>query len=177
MVKLGVIGLGHMGGYHALACTTLPQLQLIGIADPNEKNWEKVSSLNIIKTKDFRELLEHVDAVIIAVPTDLHYQIAKVCLEHKKHILLEKPLTKNIEQAEELFKLAALHNIALHVGHVERFNGAVQELKKLINKPYLIESCRIGPFNPRVQNDSVVLDLMIHDLDIIVNLINSPIKK
>ena len=90
--------------------------------------------------------------------------------------MLEKPLTKTIKEAQELFSLAKKNNLALHVGHVERFNGAVQELKKIIQDPYLIECHRMGPFSPRVQNDSVILDLMIHDLDIVLNLIDSPVK-
>lgn len=176
-VKLGVIGVGHMGGYHASACNMIQNVELVGIADPSEANLAKITSPHVIKTKDFCDWIEMVDGVIIAVPTYLHYTIAKACLERGKHILLEKPLTKNIDQAEELFNIAASKNVALHTGHVERFNGAVQELKKLIHKPFLIESRRIGPFTPRIQHDTVVLDLMIHDLDIIANLINSPVKK
>lgn len=177
MIKIGIIGLGHMGCFHASVCSQISSVKFIGIADPNEKNWEKIKNKDILKVKDYRGLLPLVDAVIIAVPTDLHYLIAKECLNQGKHILLEKPLTKTLEQAQELFILAANNNLALHVGHVERFNGAVQELKKIINEPYLIECHRMGPFSARVQNDSVILDLMIHDLDIVLNLINSPIKK
>ena len=175
-VKLGVIGLGHMGGYHASVCQLIAHVSLHAIADPNENNLKKVKSTSVKKAPDYKTWLSQVDAVIIAVPTDLHYSIAKECLLAGKHVLLEKPLTKNIAQAQELFDLAQQYNCALHVGHVERFNGAVQELKKIIHEPYLIESHRIGPFTPRVQNDSVVLDLMIHDLDIIIGLIGSPVS-
>lgn len=175
-VKIGIIGLGHMGSYHASACSTIPNIALVGIADPNEKNWNKIRSPHVIKTKDFNELIDKVDGFIIAVPTYLHYEIAKTCLTHKKHILLEKPLTKNFFQAQELFELASKNNVALHTGHVERFNGALQEIEKIIHNPYLIESHRTGPFVPRIQHDTVVLDLMIHDLDIIANLIDSPVK-
>jgi predicted dehydrogenase len=99
------------------------------------------------------------------------------CLQHGKHVLLEKPITKNIDQAKELFDIALQKNLTLHAGHVERFNGAVQELKKIIHEPYLIESHRIGPFTSRAVNETVVLDLMIHDLDIISSLVKSPVKK
>lgn len=177
MVKLGIIGLGHMGGYHATACQLISGVNLVAVADPNIQNWEKVKNSKVIKSKDYSEWLDKVDAVIIATPTQFHYPIAKECLLKGKHVLVEKPLTKNIEQATELFKIAQEKNCALHIGHVERFNGAVQELKKIINNPYLIESCRIGPFAPRVQTDTVILDLMIHDLDIILNLVNSTVKK
>lgn len=177
LIKLGVIGVGHMGGYHASACSLIPNIELIGVADPNKKNLAKVKSHTVIRATYFHDWIDHVDGVIIAVPTYLHYPIAKECLERGKHILLEKPITKDLVQAEELFKIAAKQDVALHTGHVERFNGAVQELKKLIHKPFFIESHRIGPFAPRIQHDTVVLDLMIHDLDIIANLINSPVRK
>lgn len=177
MIKFGVIGLGHMGGYHASVCSTLPQVKLVGVADHNEKMWDKVKNPLTLKTKDYHAWIDAVDGVIIAVPTDYHYEVTKDCLRRGKHVLLEKPLTKTIEEAAELFSLAKQYNVALHVGHVERFNGAVQELKKIIDQPFLIESHRMGPFSSRVQQDSVVLDLMIHDLDIILNLIDSPVKK
>jgi predicted dehydrogenase len=176
MVKIGIIGLGKMGGYHANACSIIPQIKLIGISDPCEDNWKKIRSTKVIKTKNYNDWIDSVDGVIIAVPTDLHFEIAKDCLTRNKHVLIEKPLTKSIEQAKELFEIAAKKQCALHIGHVERFNGAVQELKKIIHKPYLIESHRMGPFSPRVQNDTVILDLMIHDLDIILGMVNSPIK-
>ncbi len=177
MIKVGIIGLGHMGGYHASVCKLISNIDLVGIADPDKENWKKIKSSKTIKTKDYREWLDKVDAVIIAVPTELHYQIAKDCLENGKHILVEKPLTKKIDEAEKLFTIAKKNNIALHIGHVERFNGAVQELQKIIHEPYLIESHRVGPFVPRVQKDTVILDLMIHDLDIILNIVNSPVKE
>ena len=176
MVKLGIIGLGKMGGYHASACKLIPSVNLIGVSDPNQEHWEKVKSTKVIKSKDYHEWIDFVDGVIIATPTDLHYPIAKEILSRGKHVLIEKPLTKQIEHAKELFDIAAQKKCALHIGHVERFNGAVQELKKIINKPYLIESYRMGPFASRVQNDTVILDLMIHDLDIILGIVNSPIK-
>ncbi|MBD3231761.1 gfo/Idh/MocA family oxidoreductase [Candidatus Dependentiae bacterium] len=177
MIKIGIIGLGHMGNYHASACKLIPNIKLTAIADPNQENWKKIKSSKIIKTKNYNDFLDHIDAAIIAVPTNFHYSIAKNCLLKGKHILVEKPLTKNIEQAIELFELAEKKKLTLHVGHLERFNGAVQELKKIIQDPYLIESHRLGPFVPRVQKDTVILDLMIHDLDIILNMINSKVKK
>lgn len=180
MIRIGIIGLGKMGGYHASVCLQLHALQVIkfvGVSDLNEKNLAKITAPFITKTNDYREWLDQVDAVIIAVPTDFHYPVAKECLLAGKHVLLEKPITKNIAEAEELLALAAKQNMTLHVGHVERFNGAVQELKKIIDKPLLIETHRMGPFAPRVEKDSVVLDLMIHDLDLILMLVDSKVKK
>lgn len=177
MIKVGIIGLGRMGGYHASVCSQLTSLSLIGVADPHDATWKKIKNDKVIKAHDYKSWIDIVDAVIIALPTEFHYEVAKDCLQRGKHVLLEKPLTKTLEEAKELFNLAQKNKLALHVGHVERFNGAIQELKKIINRPFLIESHRMGPFSPRVQNDSVILDLMIHDLDIILNLVDSPIKK
>ncbi|MCK4265519.1 Gfo/Idh/MocA family oxidoreductase [Candidatus Babeliales bacterium] len=176
MVKLGIIGLGHMGTYHASVSTSISNMELTCIADPNIKNLAKIKSAKVVKTQNYQEWIDYVDAVIIAVPTSLHFEIAKECLLRKKHVLLEKPLTRTLEQAQELFNIAKENNVSLHVGHVERFNGAVQELRKIVNNPYLIECHRLGPFTARPQKDSVVLDLMIHDLDIILSLIDSPLK-
>ena len=176
-IKLGIIGLGHMGNYHATIAASLPDAQLVAIADPNEKNWEKIRGATIAKAKDFADWIDTVDAVIIAVPTGMHYSVAKACLERGKHVLVEKPLTQTSPEAQELFKIAAHHNCALHVGHIERFNGAIQELKKIINEPLLIECYRMGPFVPRVATDSVIMDLMIHDIDLVLGIVNEkPIK-
>lgn len=174
---MGIIGLGHMGGYHASICLNNPGIKLMGIADPHPENWAKIKDESVIKTNNFLEWIDTVDAVIIAVPSRAHYTVAKECLSRGKHILIEKPITKSLAEARELFDLAHQKNLTLHVGHVERFNGAVQELKKIIDAPYLIEAHRIGPFAPRVQRDTVVLDLMIHDVDLILNLVNSPVKQ
>lgn len=177
MIKLGLIGLGHMGSYHASVSATLTDATLIAVADPHEESLNKIKSNAVIKSKNFLDWIDLVDAVIVAVPTDFHYEVAKQCLSRNKHVLIEKPITKNFNEAVELFNLAQQNNCTLHIGHVERFNGAVQEIKKIISSPYLIECHRIGPFTPRVQNDSVILDLMIHDLDIVLNLVDSEIEQ
>jgi len=176
MIKFGIIGLGHMGGYHLSASRLLQGAQVVAVADQKEKNLLKAKDKNIITSHDYNEWIDQVDAVIIAVPTNLHYKIAKDCLSKGKHVLLEKPITKNLAEATELFEIAQTQNKALHIGHVERFNGAIQELKKIIKDPFLIESHRIGPFVSRVQQDSVIIDLMIHDLDLIINLVDAPVK-
>lgn len=175
MIKIGVIGLGHMGNYHASVVGSISDAQLIAVADPNENNWAKIKNDAVIKTHTCDAWLDFVDAVIIAVPTGMHYSLAKQCLEAGKHVLLEKPMTNTLEQAQDLIALAHKNNKALHIGHIERFNGAVQELKKIMSNPLLIECHRMGPFNARVSQDSVVLDLMIHDIDLIMNLVDAEV--
>ena len=178
MVRLGIVGLGHMGSYHASVVLSInsDKAQLTAIADISQASLLRFPD-HLFKTTSYQDIIEKVDAVIVAVPTHMHYEIGKFFLENGIHILVEKPLTHSIEQAKHLFALAQENGCALHVGHVERFNGAVQELKKIIDAPYLIESHRIGPFSPRVAHDTVILDLMIHDLDIILSLVPSEVKK
>jgi predicted dehydrogenase len=122
-------------------------------------------------------MAEHVDVATVAVPTDQHFAVARDLLEAGVHVLVEKPMTPTLEEAKELFRLARQASRVLHVGHVERFNGAVQELKKIVERPILIESRRLGPFTARVQSDSVVMDLMIHDVDIVLGLMASEPRK
>ncbi|MDH5509695.1 MAG: Gfo/Idh/MocA family oxidoreductase [Nitrospinota bacterium] len=175
-VNAGVIGVGHMGQYHVAAYEEIPGVTLVGVSDSDKERGEAVAAK--YRTRyypDFRELLEKVDVLSIAVPTKKHYEIALTCLEAGKHCLVEKPVCDTVEKAEKLFEMAARKKVALHVGHVERFNGAVQELRKVVRDPILIESRRLGPFEPRVKEDGVVLDLMIHDIDIIMNIVNSPV--
>ena len=114
--------------------------------------------------------------VSIAVPTPLHFEIARAFLEAGISVLVEKPLTTTLEEARELFRVAGRHHAVLHVGHVERFNGAVQELRKIVANPILVESRRLGPFVPRVQHDSVIMDLMIHDIDIVLGLVDGEVR-
>jgi predicted dehydrogenase len=115
--------------------------------------------------------------VSIAVPTPLHFQVARDFIEAGVHVLIEKPLTPSLEEARDLFRIARERNVVLHVGHVERFNGAVQELRKIVVSPILIESRRLGPFVPRVQHDTVIMDLMIHDIDIVLGLVDAEIRE
>lgn len=173
-LKAGVIGTGHMGHYHVnVYAEQLNNVYFHGIADIDSKKVEELSEKYQIKGYlDYHKLLKNVDIVSLAVPTKLHYEIAKDCLEAGVHVLVEKPFTTDYSQAEELFDIAKRKNLILQVGHVERFNGAVQELKKIVKDPYLMESRRIGPFITRAKDDNVIMDLMIHDLDIILNLLD-----
>ncbi len=172
-IKAGVIGTGHMGHYHVnVYAEQLNNVDFFGIADIDSGKVSELSEKYQIEGyNDYRELLKNVDFVSIAVPTKNHYEVAKECLEAGVHVLVEKPFTTEYKQAEELFEIANKKNLILQVGHVERFNGAVQELKKIVKDPFLMESRRIGPFITRAQDDNVVMDLMIHDLDIILNII------
>ncbi|MFW2330670.1 MAG: Gfo/Idh/MocA family oxidoreductase [Nitrospinota bacterium] len=173
---VGVIGVGRMGQYHAGAYAEMQNVTLAGVFDTDQLLCSEVAKkFRSRSCQSIDELLDLVDIVSIATPTRLHYEIAKYCLEAKVHVLVEKPITDNLEAAESLFKLAKQLNLELHVGHIERFNGAVQELKKVVHNPLIIEMRRMGPFDPRVQ-DGVILDLLIHDIDILLNLIDSDIK-
>lgn len=177
-IRAGVVGVGRMGSYHVGVYSELFNVELVGIADINKERAEEiVKKYNTTAYTDYRELFGKLDIVSIAVPTESHYKIAKDFLEEKIHVLLEKPITKDPEEAKELFKISEQRGVVLHIGHVERFNGAVQELKKIVSNPIFIDSRRLGPYDPRIENDGVVLDLMIHDIDIILDLVDSKIKE
>lgn len=176
-LKIGVIGVGHMGQYHVNVLSSMLSHSLIGIYDLNLDHAEQLATK--YETRAFaslEQLLGRVDAVTIAVPTNLHYDIARKALEYDCHVLLEKPMTETVEEAKTLLELAKQKNKILQVGHVERFNGAVMELHKIVTEPLFIESKRISPFTPRIKDVGVILDVMIHDLDIVLNLVNSPIQ-
>lgn len=176
MVKMGLIGLGRMGQYHLNLYDEITNVELKAICDVDEAVVKQLAEKHGVKgTSDFTEFLPDVDAVTIAAPTKYHYEIAKTCLSAGKHVLVEKPITTDLSQAEELFEIAEKNNVVLNIGHVERFNGAVQELKNIIENPHLIESRRVGPFVDRMKNDSIVLDLMIHDIDIILNMVDKEV--
>lgn len=177
-VKAGVVGVGQMGRYHVGVYSELFNVDLVGVADTNRARAEALAEkYNTRAYDDYRDLLNHVDVVSIAVPTSLHYPVAAHFLKSGVHVLLEKPIAHTMEEAQELFRLAAGNNVVLHIGHVERFNGAIQELKKIVHDPWLIESRRLGPFVPRIKEEGVILDVMIHDIDLILNLVNSPVRQ
>ncbi|EPG65071.1 Gfo/Idh/MocA family oxidoreductase [Leptospira wolffii] len=176
-VKIGVIGTGHMGQYHVNVAKTLSDAELIGIFDSDSERATQIAEKH--KTAAFPtldDLIKNVDSIIIAVPTFLHHDIGKKALLAGKHVLVEKPIAETLEQAKELVTLAEKNNLVLQVGHVERFNGAVLELGKIVTEPLLIESRRLAPYNPRIKDVGVVLDMMIHDIDIVLNLVKSPVK-
>src|SRR6516165_11629890 len=177
-LRAGVVGAGHMGQYHMLAYAELWDIDLVGFVDIDRDGGRQVAAYYDTQAlSDHHDLIGQIDLASVAVPTEQHFQVASDLLEAGVGVLVEKPITPTLEEARELFAIARRTGAVLHVGHVERFNGAVQELKKIVERPILIESRRLGPFAPRVQKDSVVMDLMIHDLDIVLNLVDSPPRR
>lgn len=175
-VRVGVVGVGRMGQYHVGVYSQIFHTDLVGVADINEQRAREIAEkYNTAAYTDYRELLDKVEVVSVAVPTRYHHPVARDFLKAGVHVLLEKPMASSLQEAIELFDIAQSNGLALHIGHVERFNGAVQELKKIVEQPIFIESRRLGPFEPRIKDEGVVLDLMIHDLDIILHLVNSKV--
>jgi predicted dehydrogenase len=176
-IRCAVIGVGYLGRFHAQKYHLLPNADLIGVCDVNPESCEAVSKeLNVPAFLDYRELFGIVDAVSIAATTNKHYEIAVDCLNHGIHVLIEKPITETVEQANELIEIAKINRVKLQVGHLERFNSARLALDEYLDAPLFIESQRLAPFNPRGADVNVILDLMIHDIDIIQNIVQSPIK-
>ena len=179
-LNVAVIGLGHLGSKHARIYANSDRVNLAGICDSDEDKLEKAAA--DFKTRaciDHEKLLsdERIDAVSICVPTDLHFKIAKDCLTNNIHTLIEKPITTNVNQADKLLSLAKRKKLVLQVGHVERFNSAFQAITRIVKKPLFIECHRLSPFPGRSLDIGVVLDLMIHDIDIILGLVRSKPKK
>ena len=173
-VRAAVVGAGHMGQYHTLVYAELWDVDLVGVVDTDFERARRVAAqYDTLAFSDHRELIGRVDVASVSVPTDAHFAVAKDLLEAGVSVLVEKPMTPTLEEARELFRIARASAAVLHVGHVERFNGAVQEVRNIVDRPILIESRRLGPFVPRVQKDTVVMDLMIHDIDIVLGLVDS----
>lgn len=176
-LKIGVIGVGHMGQYHVNVVNMLKdKFILVGVFDASEARGKEIAArFETENYRDAEELVKKIDCCIIAVPTNLHYKYASLALDNNIHVLVEKPVTETAAQARELAEKAKTKKLIFQVGHVERFNGAVQELSKTVNTPLIIESRRLSPFSPRIKDVGVVLDLMIHDVDIVMNLVNSAV--
>ncbi len=177
-IRVGVIGVGHVGQHHARIYRELPGVELAGIADIDPARLQEVKRVAEAPVfQDYRELFGHVDGVSLAVPTHLHAQIARECLDRGVDVLVEKPMTQTLEEAEELTDLAKQRGRILQVGHVERFNGAVRALHRIVKTPGFIECHRLSPFPQRGTDVDVILDLMIHDIDIILSLVKSPVSQ
>lgn len=175
-INLGIIGVGHMGQYHVNVSRQLSDAKLVGIYDSDPDRVKSIAEkYETSAYNSISELLKVVDAVIIAAPTFLHHEISKQALTAGKHVLVEKPIAESAEQARELVNLSKKNNLILQVGHVERFNGAILELGKIVEAPMLVESRRLAPFNSRIRDVGVVLDMMIHDIDIVLNLVKSDV--
>jgi predicted dehydrogenase len=176
-LKIGVIGVGYLGRYHAEKYANMQDVELVGVADTHQGRAQEIA--NNLQTRmfsDYKELLKLVDAVSIVVPTKNHFQVAMDCLEYGLDTLIEKPITTTTKEADAIVKKADSCNRIVQVGHIERFNPAVLAMEQYIDKPIYIEAQRLHAFNPRGTDVDVTLDLMIHDLDIIMNIVNSPIK-
>ncbi len=176
-IRYGVVGLGRMGVYHTNVLANINEIEFVGVFDLNQDRTKEISlKYNIQGFSSLEALLAEVDALSLCAPTSLHYELGKKILEAQKHVLIEKPLTTNVKQAEELIFLAKEKQRLLHVGHVERFNGAVQELSHVVEDPLLWESRRLGPPPERFMDTGVVMDLMIHDLDICFRVVKDEIQ-
>lgn len=173
-----MVGVGYLGIIHAQIYKKLQNCSLVGVCDTDEARAKQVSEdLGILDFTDYRQLLDKVEAVSIAVPTRLHYQIAEEFLRHNIHVLVEKPFTTTLKEADVLIKTAQKNKLILQVGHIERFNSAFSATKEIIRNPRFIECHRLSPFPERSLDIGAVLDLMIHDIDIILGLVNAPLKK
>ncbi|OSZ79460.1 oxidoreductase [Chitinophagaceae bacterium IBVUCB1] len=178
MLKIGVIGAGHLGKIHIQQWKEVPTVQLIGFFDPSDEQAEKaIAEYNVIRYTDADALIQDVDALDIVAPTTNHYEIAKKCLLAGKHFFIEKPLANTLEEGRELVKLVKEAGIKCQVGHVERYNPAYLALSEEVLQPMFIEAHRLAQFNPRGTDVSVILDLMIHDIDIVMHLVKSPVRR
>ena len=172
MLKTAVIGVGYLGRFHAQKYAALAESELIGVVDVDPEQGQKVADeLGVPFHTDFHEILEQVDGVSIVVPTVHHYETAKAFMENGVHVLLEKPFAATIEEAEYLEQLSRENNLCLQIGHLERFNPVFTEFQQLIDQPKFIENIRIAPFPKRGTDVDVILDLMIHDIDLVLAVV------
>ncbi|MCB9073080.1 MAG: Gfo/Idh/MocA family oxidoreductase [Bdellovibrionaceae bacterium] len=175
--RIAVIGTGHLGRFHAQKFSQMNNVQFVGVVDVDGTRAEQVAKEVGGKAfTKYQDVVDLVDAVTIATPTTTHFEVAKFFLEKGKHVHIEKPLTASVREGEELCALAKSKNLILQVGHVERFNPALVAAKDKLGIPLFIEVHRLAPFKPRSIDVDVVLDLMIHDLDVVMSLVKSPVK-
>ncbi|WP_291909814.1 Gfo/Idh/MocA family oxidoreductase [Chitinophaga sp. CB10] len=178
MLKIGIFGVGHLGKIHLSQLVTMKDVEVVGFFDPSDANAKSIAELyNIPRYNSAEELILAVDAIDIVAPTTLHFNLCELAIRNGKHIFVEKPMTNTIEEAKTLVKLVEEANIKFQVGHVERFNPAFIALKGYQLNPMFIEVHRLAEFNPRGTDVSVILDLMIHDIDIILSIVKSTISR
>ncbi len=176
-LRVGVIGTGYLGKFHAEKYARMGDVDLVGIADINKSQAEKIAEKYSVKAyTNHKDILDRVDAVSIVVPTPAHFKVSQDFLEHDVDVLIEKPMTTTLKEADKLIQLAEARGLIIQVGHLERFNPAVIALRDHVKKPMFIESHRLSTYKERATDVSVVLDLMIHDIDIISNFVGSKIK-
>jgi len=177
-IKVGIIGIGHLGSRHLKDYSELSKkVELIGICDIEAERTKKLAShYKVPFVSDYKDFVGKVDAVNICTPTESHCEIARFFLNNHIHVFIEKPITTTLKQADELIALAGQNNLKLQIGHIERFNSAFESIKHFTHKPLFIECHRLNHFPNRSLDIGVVMDLMIHDIDIILGLIKAPIK-
>ncbi len=175
-LRVGVAGAGHFGRFHALKVAASTRARLSGIFDPDSERAKTVGWETGANGMDFESLLAVSDAIIVAAPAEVHYDLASRAMKAGKHVLVEKPIAATLAQADALVTLAADSNLVLQVGHLERFSAAYQAMAARVHGPLYIEATRIAPFKPRGTDVSVILDLMIHDLDLVLALADSEIE-
>ncbi len=178
MVKIGLIGVGHLGKIHLKLLKEIPQFEIVGFYDSNlvtAKAIEKEFSVPLVESVD--ELLAACDAIDIVTPTIFHHEYAIKALKNSKHVFIEKPIASSIAEAKEIVALASEADVKVQIGHVERFNPAFLSIQKFFDNPMFIETHRLAQFNPRGTDVSVVLDLMIHDIDIVLSVVKANVKK
>ena len=175
-MKIAVLGAGHLGRIHLDIIKSISEYDLVGFYDPDTQLSKKISKEFSVRSFDsMSSLIDETDIVDIVTPTLSHFECAKQAILNYKHVFIEKPVTKTVAEADELIVMAERHDVKVQVGHVERFNPAFTAAKPYIKNPLFIETHRLSPFNPRGTDVSVVLDLMIHDIDIILNIVESDV--
>jgi predicted dehydrogenase len=178
MVKIGVLGAGHLGKIHIEQLLNISTAQVIGFFDPNNENANlAIEKFGIIRFENEDELIDACDAIDIVTPTIFHFELAIKAIKKGKHVFIEKPIAQTSIEAEQISKMVQEANVKCQVGHVERFNPAFVTAKPFLQNPLFIEVHRLAQFNPRGTDVSVVFDLMIHDLDIVLSLVNSEVKR
>ena len=177
-LRIGVLGAGHLGKIHIKLIKEIPEYELIGHFDPNKENSrEAAEKFGSTPFASIDELIDEVDVVDVVTPTLNHFECAEKAVRSSKHLFIEKPITNTLDEARSLRRLAEEANVKVQVGHVERFNPAFMKARPNLNQPMFIESHRLAEFNPRGTDVSVVLDLMIHDIDLILSVVRSNVKK
>ncbi len=178
MLKVGIFGVGHLGKFHLNNWLEIDGVQVVGFYDPDDKNATEVSEkYNIKRYTNATSLISKVDAVDIVAPTNFHYDLCEMALRKGKHVFVEKPMADTLEQGKHLIKMIKEANVKFQVGHVERFNPAYLSVQHMKLQPMFIEVHRLAQFNPRGTEVSVILDLMIHDIDIILSMVKSDVKQ
>jgi predicted dehydrogenase len=176
MLKIGIFGVGHLGKFHVSNWQNIEGISIVGFYDPNDEHAKEAIEFGLKRYDDMDSLINDVDAIDVITPTQFHFPVCEAALRMSKHVFVEKPLANNMDEAKQLVKLAGEAKVKFQVGHVERFNPAFQALKGKSINPMFIEVHRLAQFNPRGTEVSVILDLMIHDIDIILHLVKSEIK-